>query len=60
MLSATAFCAFGAFNVLTALLFALQSSGKLTTTGDPVILQGFILISFGFIALALTLAAHSC
>jgi uncharacterized protein len=57
ILPATAFCAFGSFNVLTALLFSLQSAGKLTTTGDPLILQGFILVSFGFIALALTLAA---
>jgi succinate-acetate transporter protein len=57
VLAATAFCAFGSFNVLTALLFGLQSAGKLTTTGDPIILQGFILISFGFIALALTIAA---
>jgi uncharacterized protein len=57
VLAATAFCSFGSFNVLTALLFGLQSAGKLTTTGDPMILQGFILVSFGFIALALTLAA---
>ncbi len=57
ILAASAFCCFGSFNVLTALLFALQSAGKLTTTGDPVILQGLILVSFGFIALALTLAA---
>jgi hypothetical protein len=57
VLPATAFCAFGSFNVLTALLLGLQSTGKLTTTGDPIILQGFILVSFGFIALALTLAA---
>jgi len=57
VLAATAFCCFGSFNVLTAVLFGLQSAGKLPATGDPVILQGFILISFGFIALALTLAA---
>jgi succinate-acetate transporter protein len=57
ILAATAFCSFGSFNVLTALLFALQSAGKLTTTGNPIILEGFILVSFGFIALALTVAA---
>jgi len=38
-------------------LFAMQAIGKLTTTGDPAILQGFVLESFAFIALALTLAA---
>jgi succinate-acetate transporter protein len=57
ILSATAFCSFGAFNVLTALLFGLQSVNKLATTGDPAILQGFVLESFAFIALALTVAA---
>lgn len=57
VLAATAFCSFGSFNVLTALLFAMQARGILTTTGDPLILQGFVLLSFGFIALALTLAA---
>jgi succinate-acetate transporter protein len=35
----------------------MQAIGKLTTTGDPAILQGFALESFAFIALALTLAA---
>lgn len=53
VLAATAFCSFGAFNVLTALLFTLQVRGVLTTTGDPMVLQGFILLSFGFIALTL-------
>jgi uncharacterized protein len=57
VLAATAFCSFGAFNVLTALFFALQARGVLTTTGDPMVLQGFVLLSFGFIALALTFAA---
>jgi uncharacterized protein len=57
MLAATAFCSFGAFNVLTAVFFAMQARGILTTTGDPTVLQGFVLLSFGFIALALTFAA---
>lgn len=57
MLAATAFCSFGSFNVLTATLFGLQAAGKLATTGDPVVLQGLVLESFGFIALALTIAA---
>lgn len=57
VLASTAFCSFGAFNILTAGLFAMQARGILPTTGDPMVLQGFILLSFGFIALALTLAA---
>jgi uncharacterized protein len=59
LLAATAFCSFGAFNVLTGMFLALQARGVLPTTGDPVVLQGFILLSFGFIALALTIAALS-
>jgi succinate-acetate transporter protein len=57
MLAATAFCSFGAFNVLTGMFFAMQARGILQATGDPMVLQGFILVSFGFIALALTIAA---
>jgi uncharacterized protein len=59
VLAATAFCSFGSFNVLTALFLALQARGVLATTGDPMVLQGFVLVSFGFIALALTIAALS-
>jgi uncharacterized protein len=57
VLAATAFCSFGAFNALTAIFLAMQARGILPTTGDPMALQGFILVSFGFIALALTIAA---
>lgn len=57
VLAATAFCSFGSFNVLTALFFALQARGVLAATGDPMVLQGLVLLSFGFIAFALTLAA---
>lgn len=57
VLAATAFCSFGAFNVLTALLFAMQAHGTLAQTGDPMVIQGFVLESFAFIALALMLAA---
>ncbi|MGH6671717.1 MAG: acetate uptake transporter [Xanthobacteraceae bacterium] len=57
VLAATAFCSFGAFNVVTAAFLALAARGILTTTGDPLVLQGFVLLSFGFIALALTIAA---
>ncbi|HEX5508683.1 MAG TPA: acetate uptake transporter [Pseudolabrys sp.] len=57
MLAATAFCSFGAFNVATAFFFALQAANTLGTSGPPMILQGFVLESFGFIAFALTIAA---
>lgn len=57
VLASTAFCCFGSFNVVTALFFALQARGILTASGDPLVLQGFVLLSFGFIALALTIAA---
>jgi succinate-acetate transporter protein len=54
VLASTAFCSFGSFNVLTALFFWLQASGKLAPSGDVVVLQGLVLESFGFMALALT------
>jgi succinate-acetate transporter protein len=57
VLASTAFCSFGSFNVVTALFFALQAQGILTASGDPLVLQGLVLLSFGFIALALTIAA---
>jgi hypothetical protein len=57
VLAATAFCAFGAFNIVTAAFLGMQAIGKLTVTGDPLVLQGFLFESFGFIALALALAA---
>lgn len=57
VLAATAFCSFGSFNVLTGALLAMQARGIVPTSGDPMVLEGFILISFGFIAFALTLAA---
>jgi uncharacterized protein len=57
VLAATAFCSFGSFNLLTAALLAMQARGIVSTSGDPMVLQGFVLISFGFIAFALTLAA---
>jgi len=57
LLSATAFCCFGALYFATALFFYLQSNGMLALTGDPLVIQGFVLVSFGFMALALTIAA---
>lgn len=56
-LAATAFCSFGSFNVTVAVLYLLQGTGVLAATGDPVVLEGFLLESFGFIALALCIAA---
>lgn len=56
-LAGTAFCCFGAFNVTAAFLFLLQAMKLLPMTGDAAVLQGFVLESFAFIALALTLAA---
>lgn len=57
VLAATAFCAFGAFNVTEAFVIALQTANTIGTTGAPMILNGFLFESFAFIAAALTLAA---
>lgn len=57
VLASTAFCCFGALYVLLAGFFAMQARGVLQATGPDLVLQGFVLLSFGFIALALTLAA---
>ncbi len=57
VLAATAFCSFGAFNVATAMFFGMQAAGILGNAGPPIIMQGFLLVSFGMIALALTVAA---
>ena len=43
VLAATIFCAFGSFNITTALFLGLQDTGRLAATGDPMILQGFVL-----------------
>jgi len=56
-LAATAFGSFGAFNTASGLLFLLQSAHLMPATGDPVVLQGFFVESFGFIAFALFLAS---
>lgn len=56
-LAATAFCCFGAFSVTVAVIYLMQAGGILATTGDPIVLEGFLLESFGFIALALCFAA---
>lgn len=56
-LSATAFCCFGAFNVVAALTSLLQETRFVPAGGDTRVLLGFLLESFAFIAFALTLAA---
>lgn len=56
-LMATAFCCFGAFNTVMAMFALMQSSGAMPLAGIPTQFEGFLLLSFGFIALALTIAA---
>jgi succinate-acetate transporter protein len=56
-LAATAFTCFGAFNVITAFALLLQGMHLVPMTGDPMVFQGYLLLSFGLIALILTLAA---
>jgi len=57
VLAATAFCAFGAFNVTEGFFLALQSANTVAAIGAPLILNGFLFESFAFIAAALALAA---
>lgn len=57
VLAATAFCSFGAFNVATAAFFAMQAGNVIGTAGPPIIMQGFLLESFGLISFALMIAA---
>jgi succinate-acetate transporter protein len=58
-LMATAFCCFGAFAVSSAFGFLLQARGILPSPlgGSAQVLMGFLYESFGFISLALALAA---
>jgi succinate-acetate transporter protein len=57
VLAATAFCAFGAFNVTTAMFFAMQQVGWVATSGSAVLIEGYLFESFGFIAFALAVAS---
>ncbi len=57
VLVATAFCSFGAFNVTAAFFFWMQAAGALRQSGPPIVMLGFLLESFAFIALALAIAA---
>lgn len=56
-LPATAFCCFGAFNTTVGLTFLLQAAHLVPETADTQVMTGFLLESFGFIALALAFAA---
>jgi uncharacterized protein len=56
-LMATAFTCYGAFAVLAATTFLLMSGGALSVAGGSLVIWGFLLESFGFITLALTIAA---
>jgi succinate-acetate transporter protein len=53
----TAFCSYGANNVVVGFFAMLQTTGLLPLHGAPVTLLGFELVSFGFISLALLLAS---
>jgi succinate-acetate transporter protein len=57
VLAATAFTCFGSFNVTAAVIFGLQAGKVLGTNGNDVVLEGFLLESFAFIAFALMVAA---
>jgi succinate-acetate transporter protein len=57
VLLSTAFCCFGAFNVTAGFFLALQTTNTIATGGPAVVMFGFLLESFAFIALALTIAA---
>ena len=56
-MAGTAFCSFGAFNFTVAVTLLLQATKLIPSTGGASVLQGYLLESFGFIALALMIAA---
>lgn len=56
-LAGTAFCAFGSFNVAAGFAFLLQGTHLAPLVGDPIVMQGLLLLSFGFISFLLTAAA---
>jgi succinate-acetate transporter protein len=56
-LAATAFCCFGAFNTTVGFGLLMQGAAVLARNPDALVLEGFLLESFGFIALALAIAA---
>ncbi len=57
VLMATAFCSFGALYAALGLFYAMDASNSLIGVADAPVIQGFLLVSFGFISLALAIAA---
>jgi len=57
VLMATAFCSFGALYAVLGLFSAMDASNSLAGVADAPVIQGFLLVSFGFISLALAIAA---
>lgn len=55
--AATAFCSFGANNVVVAVFFMLQALGFIPRVGDAMTLLGINLFCFSFIAFVLFLAS---
>jgi succinate-acetate transporter protein len=53
----TAFCCYGANNVVLGFLFLLQAVKLLPLHGDAGVMVGYELMSFGFISIVLALAA---
>jgi succinate-acetate transporter protein len=56
-LMATAFCCFGALYATLAVLLMMQAGGALPASATAMVLTGYLLESFAFIALALMVAA---
>ena len=57
VLAATAFTCFGSFNITAAVVFGLQAGKVLGTSGNDLVIFGFVLESFAFIAFALMIAS---
>ncbi len=49
----TAFCSYGSFNVIASFIFLLQAMGLFPLAGSAEIIQGYLLLSFGFISFVL-------
>lgn len=56
-LMGTALCSFGALYTTLAVFFGLQLGGGLPAAGAPVVIEGFLLESFAFMALGMAVAA---
>lgn len=56
-LEATAFCSFGSLYVAIGAIYASQAGGFVSSTYGSAVIMGFLLESFAFIALSLSVAA---